>query len=187
MPTDVDPTSPDQPGTDQPGRSAPTGGTGDRRRANGRARFWVGFVLGFALLAVASCGGVALSLGLGRLSLAELRGDGTAWVPPTLMPTPETPPALDGDPAGGGSGSARFAAGSIARNITSSRVNVRRTAGHLGKPGDDVLLQIEPGEEVEILGETMQADNLTWYRVLFKGSEGWVAESTASGVQILGQ
>jgi hypothetical protein len=72
-----------------------------------------------------------------------------------------------------------------ARNITGTRVNVRRTPGHLGKPDDDVLLQVQPGEVLTILGDVASANGLTWHRVAVNGSEGWVAESTASGVQIL--
>ncbi|MGL4648702.1 MAG: SH3 domain-containing protein [Caldilineaceae bacterium] len=159
---------------------------GGRATGGGRGRFWLGFALGFALLTIASCSGVALTLGFGRLSLAELRGDGVVWTAPTLIPTPAAALAAEGAAPEVTSGVGRFVAGALARNITGTRVNVRRTPGHLGKPASDVLAQIEPGEQVEILGETTQADNLIWYRVLFAGAEGWVAESTASGVQILG-
>lgn len=177
------PVQPQQPaGT--PGRR---GGRASGERKTGRGRFWAGFAVGFALLTLVSCSGVALTLGFGRLSLAELRGDGTVWTPPTLIPTPEAPALVEGTSVEGVTTGGRFAAGSSARNITSTRVNVRRTPGHLGKPEGDVLAQIAPGEQVEILGETAQASNLTWYRVLYGGVEGWVAESTASGVQILGE
>jgi hypothetical protein len=170
--------------------AAPGDGSRKRggRRAGGRGRFWAGFVVGFALLTIASCTGVAATLGFGRLSLADLRGGESGWVPPTLVPTPEAPLGSDGVVAEGSLvAGGRFEAGSRARNITGTRVNVRSTPGHLGKPEGDVLAQVSPGEQVEILGETATADNLTWYRVLFQGSEGWVAEATASGVQILGE
>jgi hypothetical protein len=125
---------------------------------------------------------VALSLGFGSLSLADLRGGDSSWTPPTLMPTPE-PVLTDGAAPGDAAG--RFVAGMQARNITGTRVNVRRTPGHLGKPDDDVLLQVQPGEVLTILGDVASANGLTWHRVAVNGSEGWVAESTASGVQIL--
>jgi hypothetical protein len=152
------------------------------RRKPSRAPFWIGFFIGFALLTLASCGGVVLSLGLNRLTLRDLAGSDSAWTPPTLIPTPEAP-ALPAPAAVDG----KFSAGQIVRNVTSSRVNVRSTPGHLGKPAGDVLLQLSPGEQVVILGETAQADNLIWQRVRVNGSEGWVAEATASGVQILGE
>ena len=77
------------------------------------------------------------------------------------------------------------------RNVTTSRVNLRRTPGYLGKPNDDVLAQTRPGESMQILGDNAQVDGLTWWRILYvadgRGAvEGWVAEATASGVQILG-
>lgn len=166
----------------------PAPGRAPRRgRGTGRGLFWVGFAVGFVALTIASCSGVAATLGFGRLSLADLRGGGSVWAPPTLAPTPTAPLVAEGDAAQAVTSGGRFAAGSLARNITGTRVNVRRTPGHLGKGADDVLVQITPGEQVEIQGETTSADGLTWYRVLYQGLDGWVAEATASGVQILGQ
>ncbi len=155
------------------------------RRA-GRGRYWAGFAIGFALLALASCGGLAIAFGFDDLSLAQLRGNSAqAWVPPTLEPTPtvdpNAPAVVEEEPIDG-----RFAAGQTVFNVTASRVNVRRTPGHLGKEANDVLAQMDAGDPAEILGETAQADNLTWWRVAYQGNEGWVAEATASGVQILG-
>jgi hypothetical protein len=71
--------------------------------------------------------------------------------------------------------------------MTGSRVNLRQTPGHVGKASSDVLTQLSPGDAVVILGETTSADNLAWWRVAYQGMEGWVAEATASGVEILGQ
>jgi hypothetical protein len=70
-------------------------------------------------------------------------------------------------------------------------VNIRQTPGYLGKPRDDILVQMEPGDRVEILGESVLADGLTWWQIRYRPqsgrtTEGWVAEATASGVQILG-
>ena len=163
------------------GQTAPPLTAPNRRRPS-RTSFWIGFAIGFALLTAASCGGVALSLGLNRLSLSDLAGNSPAWTPPTLLPTPEAP-ALPAPAAEGGA----FVAGQTVRNVTGSRVNVRATPGHLGKPAGDVLLQLSPGEQVVILGEIAQADNLIWQRVRVNGVDGWVAEATASGVQILGE
>ena len=50
---------------------------------------------------------------------------------------------------------------------------------------------MRPGERVTILGGPESQDGLRWWQVRYQGSgasapvEGWVAESTASGVQIL--
>jgi hypothetical protein len=150
-----------------------------------KAPFWIGFVLGFALLALASCGGVAFSLGLGGLTLNDLRRDASSWTPPTLAPTPEF--SAPSTPAPGGVTDGRFSAGQTVRNVTNSQVNLRATPGHLGKPAGDVLALLKPGNTVVIQGDASQADNLIWWRVRANGIEGWVAEATASGVQILGE
>jgi hypothetical protein len=149
-----------------------------------RGRYWLGFVLGFALLMLVSCGGMAAALGFNRLTLADLRGDNTAWTPPTLIPTPPPPaPGESAAPVANG----RFSPGQTVFNMTGSRVNLRQTPGHVGKASSDVLTQLSPGDAVVILGETTSADNLAWWRVAYQGMEGWVAEATASGVEILGQ
>lgn len=149
-----------------------------------RSFFWHGFVLGFALLSLAGCGGLAMALGLTDLSLAEFQGVGAAWTPPTI-PTPAAASAEVAASSLDGADEGAFHATEIVRNITSSRVNVRMTPGHLGKPAEDIILQIEPGATVEILGERASQDNLLWWHVRVNGLEGWVAEATASGVQIL--
>lgn len=162
-----------------------------RRPRTTRGRFWLGFVLSFALLSLATCGGVAVALGLDELRISDFAGSGTAWTPPTLMPTPEAPAQASADAAAGTEdvpvAVGRFAPGQTVRNITNSRVNVRRTPGHLGKGGDDVIVQVTAGDPVVIQGESTGADNLTWWLVSYQGVEGWMAESTASGVQILGE
>lgn len=155
-----------------------------RGRKRSPSFFWLGFALGFALLALAGCGGLAMALGLTDLSLAELQGVGAAWTPPTLTtPAPEAQGVTAASSANTQDGA--FQAGDIVRNITSSRVNIRMTPGHLGKPAGDIILQIEPGASIKIVGEHTAQDNLTWWRVNVNGLDGWVAEATASGVQIL--
>ena len=86
----------------------------------------------------------------------------------------------------------RFAVDQRVRNLTNSRVNLRSTPGYLSKTASDVIGTLQPGDRVTILGEQQAADNLTWWRVratLTDGRtiDGWVAEATASGVQILGE
>lgn len=165
----------------------PTGTPAAPRRKSSRIPFWVGFVIGFALLTMASCSAAWFGLGFNQLTLAQLRGDDAGWVAPTLIPTATPAPiAENADPSlitvGG-----RFAAGETVRNVTASRVNLRRTPGHLGKGGDDILGQLAAGDAVVIQGESTIVDNLTWWRVTWQGQDGWIAEATASGVQILGE
>lgn len=154
-----------------------------------RSYFWLGFALGFSLLTVISCGGVGISLGINRLNLVELRGARATWTPPPYTPTSVPQPAANEDNS---MSSTRFAPEQTVRNLTNSRVNVRVTPGYLSKPAGDVLGVVAPGATLLILGENQIADNLTWWRVratLVDGRvvEGWVAEATASGVQILGE
>ena len=85
---------------------------------------------------------------------------------------------------------ALFQAGDSAYNAANSRVNIRRTPGFLGKPGADVLAQLQPSDTITILDGFSTADNLNWRLVRFVAPdgttvEGWVAEATASGVVIL--
>ncbi|MBE2238298.1 MAG: SH3 domain-containing protein [Caldilineaceae bacterium] len=155
------------------------------------SRFWVGFVIGFGILLLASCSGIGIALGLNQVSLAELQGNGVVWTPPPYTPAPTLQPEADVAVATGGA-SARFGGAQRVRNLTNSRVNVRATPGYLSKQASDVIGVLEPGATVTILGENQVADNLAWWRVqatLADGRtvEGWVAEATASGVQILGE
>ena len=161
-------------------------------RRSVRSLFWPGFAVGFLLLAAVSCGGLAAALGLTRLTLADIRGaNGPAWTPMPVTPTAavvETAPD-SGDTSQPAASSTRFAAGQTVRNATNSRVNIRLTPGYLGKGASDVIGQLEVGQTLQILGDPTVADELTWWRVqATSGGQtvvGWVAEQTASGVQIL--
>lgn len=155
-----------------------------------RQLFWPGFVIGFSLLALTSCGGLALMVGLNPATLAELQSAGPVWTPPPV-PTPlpadmtAQTPLSPADASLPGS----LQPGSPARNVASSRVNIRQTPGYLGKGDDDIVAQMEPGAIVTILEWPQAADQLTWWHIRLDAStgplQGWVAESTASGVQIL--
>jgi hypothetical protein len=137
-----------------------------------------------------SCGGIVMATGASRIRLADFQNDQVAWTPPAVTPTPIVEqPADQGvvETSGG-----LYLPGDVVRNITSSRVNIRAVPGYLGKPEGDVVAQVLPGETVEILGGRALADNLIWWRIRYTAPdggvvEGWIAEATASGVQILGQ
>ncbi len=154
-----------------------------------RRLFWAGFLTSFLLLGLVSCGGLVMSTGLNRLDLASLQGGEAAWSPPDVTPTPTPDPALSEAAAGTRNGI--FAIGQTVRNVTNSRVNIRQTSGHLGKGDNDILAQMQPGESVTIIGGPTPMDNLIWWQIQYSGNgrtiEGWTAEATGSGVQILGQ
>jgi hypothetical protein len=154
--------------------------------------FWLSFAIGFVLLSAISCGSVAMLVGLGDIFLADLQSTGPVWTPPPLpttlpddMTVPAPLPATDSSTPEPG----RLQPNSQARNAANSRVNIRRTPGYLGKGDNDIVAQMEPDATVTILEWPQSADQLTWWRIRHDspaGSvEGWVAESTASGVQIL--
>jgi hypothetical protein len=159
--------------------------------------FWPGFLAGFLLLSSLTCGALFMATGITRFNLAELQV-GAAWTPP---PAPPTTAAVAASPAGSaedGDATAGdgYPPGEQLRNITSSLVNIRATPGYLGKPGGDVIAQVPPGAVVEIVGapggHPAVADGLVWWRIRYTAPdggqvEGWIAEATASGVQILGR
>jgi hypothetical protein len=152
-----------------------------------RSFFWPGFAVAFVLLTLVSCGGLALGFGL--TNLAALQQNGPVWTPPAYTATPEILAADTSNPA---APVGIFAIGETVRNITATRVNLRRTPGHVGKNGDDILAQTVSGESVVILDAPVQQDNLIWWPVRYTTRDGatldgWMAEATASGVQILGR
>jgi hypothetical protein len=162
-----------------------------RRRRQLRTFFWPGFIVGFLLLSLASCGGIVLATGINRLDLADLQNNGQVWSPPQVTATPVTTPPPAEEPIIGEPGGA-FSLGQQLLNITSSVVNIRAEPGYLSKPAGDVIGQVPPGGLVEIIGGRASADGLTWWLIRYTASdgaviEGWMAEATASGVQILGQ
>jgi hypothetical protein len=159
-----------------------------RRRL--RSLFWPGFVLGFLLLTVASCGGLVLATGISRIDLTDLQGDAQVWTPPQVTATPAVTPATEAPIIGEAGGA--FSAGQLLTNITSSQVNIRAEPGYLSKADGDIIGQVPPGGVVEVIGGRTFADGLTWWFIRYTAADGvaidgWMAEATASGVQILGQ
>ncbi len=175
----------------RPADQPPLPGRPPARRSS-RRLFWIGFFTSFLLLSIVSCGGLVLSTGLNRLDLADLQGNGAAaWTPPIVTPTATPIPDISGANTNQPS-SGMFAIGQQVRNITSSRVNVRQTPGHLGKTDSDILAQLQTENTVTIVGGPTSTDNLVWWLIQYTASdgraiEGWTAEATGSGVQILGQ
>lgn len=155
-----------------------------------RSFFLPGFVLGFLILAVLSCSGALFAAGIDAGKITQLRDNSlVAWTAP---PTP-VPSQVEVAPQRSESESTvddAYLPGDRPRNITSSLVNIRSSPGYLGKPAQDVVAQAVPGQEVEILGGPETVDGLEWWRVRLATTEatveGWIAEATASGVQILG-
>ena len=151
-----------------------------------RNLYWPGFLIGFTLFALTSCGGAAVLMGVNPMELANLANAGPVWTPPPLPTATATPTVDEAASAPTPVIVAIFRQGQTVRNVTNSKVNVRRQPGYLGKPDGDVILQIQPGDTVTIIDGPTATDGLIWWRIDRNGSAGWVAEATASGVQILG-
>ncbi len=87
-----------------------------------------GFVIGFTLFALTSCGGAALMLGINPVELANLGNSGPVWTPPPLPTATATPTVDEAASAPTPVLVATFRVGQTVRNITNSKVNVRRDA-----------------------------------------------------------
>ena len=99
-------------------------------------------------------------------------------VPPKPDPKPDPKPPLTG----------KFKKGDIAVGVQA--LNLRKSAGFAGKPASDVIYEIPLGSKLTILDGPTAKDNLTWWGIRFVSPagnrfDGWVAEATASGAQML--
>lgn len=157
-----------------------------------RSLYIPGFIVGFVLTALL-IGVTLLSLfGISSTKIAELRGRGQGgWTPPPI-PT-EISTGIGATVDSEDAAVSNELTGAVRRNITSSFVNIRESAGYLGKPAGDVVGQSPPGGQVVIIHGPEVEDGLNWWYVRTvpePGSsayEGWIAEATAGGVQILGE
>lgn len=73
------------------------------------------------------------------------------------------------------------------RAVVSVATKLRSAPGYIGRQADqNVLLILQPGEEVKLIGETATVDKLTWHAVRCRGGlSGWVAEQSPTGIQLL--
>ena len=49
----------------------------------------------------------------------------------------------------------------------------------------DVVVEIDSGQIVEILGDSQEATVFYWWKVSWNQYIGWIADRTGSGIQIL--
>jgi hypothetical protein len=64
-------------------------------------------------------------------------------------------------------------------------VFLRKTPGYRNKKKSDIITKIPSGAKVEILEGPVTEDGLNWWRVSWNGYEGWVADHTGKGREIL--
>lgn len=155
------------------------------RRA--RSLFWPGFATSFLLLSMLSCGGLAMATGLNRI---DLQNTGPAWEPPPEV-TPVAEAVVEASAASVNPTGGSFQPGEIVRILTDSRL--RRTPGYQGKDNNsDVVTVSRANDTYEIVEGPQVVDNLNWWFVRYTTPdgrlvEGWAAETSARGVQILGK
>lgn len=149
-----------------------------------RSFFWPGFALAFLVLSVFSCGGLAMATGLNRI---DLQNNGPVWTPPAITPT--SADVVVASAANANQATGAFQIGETVHNIASGRVNIRQQPG---RNKEDILAQSVMGDAFQIIGGPQAADGLIWWQVSYttrdgRPIQGWVAEATGSGVQILGR
>lgn len=69
-------------------------------------------------------------------------------------------------------------------------VRLRRTAGYLNKPTNDVVADLPPSTELTVTGSSQSKDNLIWWPVRGKDGSGadisgWMAETAPGGQRLL--
>lgn len=74
---------------------------------------------------------------------------------------------------------------------TTTVVNLRQTPGYVGKPANDVVVQVPEGANLTILSTgPQQVDNLAWWQVRYAPTgqpvrTGWVAHRSPTGAELL--
>ncbi len=108
----------------------------------------------------------------------------TRWQPitptptPAVSPTPTVTPTPTATPEG-------IYVGGKARVVSGVNVNMRRTPGYRNKPADDIIVAVPPNSVVEVIGGPKEKDGLRWWQVRWQGKEGWMAEFSSRGTQLL--
>gem|GEM_PF-1338601 len=125
---------------------------------------------------LAECGGPGkqVTLHLGEEVIAEnLAWDNARRDPPAALPTVEVATPSDEIRIGG------------QVEVVYAGANLRRSAGWLEKPEDDVFARVRSGDRGEVIGGPLQADGLRWWQVRFGPVTGWIAETSSAGTRLL--
>lgn len=83
-----------------------------------------------------------------------------------------------------------FAAGAEVVVVAPYPVNVRRSAGYVAKPGDDVVAVVFTGSKFTVQGGPIVVDGLTWWQIGGVQPDGaavagWVADAGPDGARFL--
>ena len=105
------------------------------------------------------------------------------WQPitptPTLPPTPTVAPMTPTPPPDG------IYVGGQAQVVSAVGVRLRKTPGYRNKGTEDILTVVPPRSIVNVIGGPEEVDDLQWWQVQWQGFQGWMAEATPNGVQLL--
>ena len=152
--------------------------TGMMRTRSGRGRFWLGFGVGLALVMLVACG-VAYLVTQADVSFVT----GPAWTPPARPQ--DAPAAATAEAASTPTVAGIQVGGQAMVSLEVNRANLRRSAGYLDKPGNDVLGTVPSGAILDVLAGPQAADGLQWWQVRYRGQVGWMAETRAAGEPLL--
>lgn len=151
--------------------------TSMRQPRRGRGRFWLGLGAGLLLVAFVLCG-LAYLVTQPNVSFVT----GPAWTPPARPPDAATDvaetvatPGAPGIQIGGRA--------MVSPDV--NRANLRRSAGYVNKPGNDVLGTVPGGAILDVLSGPQPADSLQWWQVRYRDQVGWMAETRAGGEPLL--
>lgn len=108
----------------------------------------------------------------------------TRWQPITPTPTPATSPTPTVTPTPTPTPEGIYVGGK-ARVVSGVNVNMRRTPGYRNKPADDIIVAVPPNSVVDVIGGPEEKDGLRWWQVRWQGKEGWMAEFSSRGTQLL--
>lgn len=152
--------------------------TNTMRPHTGRGRFWLGLGAGLFLVGFVLCG-VAYLVTRPDVSFVT----GPSWTPPVRPQSATVPAALETRVTPGSAGLQVGGRAIISPDV--NRANLRRSAGYLNKPGNDVLGTLPGGAVLDVLGGPEAADNLQWWQVRHRDQVGWMAQTRATGEPLL--
>ena len=73
------------------------------------------------------------------------------------------------------------------RAVIRVATKLRSAPGYIGRQAEqNVLLILQPNEEIKLVGDTATVDKLTWHAVRCRGGlSGWVAEQSPTGIPLI--
>ena len=115
----------------------------------------------------------------GWVAATDPQGKALLGQSPPPDPPPTAPPSRVGS----------LAAGEPVANVSGGPVNLRASAGYVGKPAEDVVAEVPAAAALTVEDGPQEADDLVWWRVAChlngQAAAGWVAEAAPNGLRLL--